>query len=96
MSDFVSSLIATQINPDAGDLGGKVGFIFFGLGSIAAVLGYFYYPETKGVRFEKLDELYAKGVKPRHFKKVAREDMTDNVIGAKAEHLDVKIDEDKS
>lgn len=72
-----------QINPDAGHLGGKVGFIFFGLGSISAVLGYFYYPETKGVRFEKLDELYAAGVSPRHFKKMAQHDTTDSVIGAK-------------
>lgn len=72
-----------QINPDAGHLGGKVGFIFFGLGSIASVLGWWLYPETKGVRFEKLDELYARGVAPRHFKKRAREDESDAIVGAK-------------
>lgn len=71
------------MNPDAGNLGGKVGFIFFGLGMIAATLGFFLYPETKGVRFEKLDELYALGVKPRHFKKRAMEDKTDAKVGAK-------------
>ena len=75
----------SKINPDAGHLGGKVGFIFCGLGLIAAVLGWILYPETKGLRFEKLDELYALGVKPRHFKKRARENPTDNVVGAKQE-----------
>jgi hypothetical protein len=36
-----------QINPDAGNLGGKVGFIFLGTGLIAAIGGWFLYPETK-------------------------------------------------
>lgn len=61
-----------MINPDAGHLGGKTGFIFFGLGMIAAVGGWYLYPETKGMSFETLDELYARGVKPRHFKREAR------------------------
>ena len=64
-------------------MGGKVGFIFFVLGSVTAILRFFYYPETKGVRFEKLDGLYAAGVSPRHFKKMAQNDTTDTVIGAK-------------
>jgi hypothetical protein len=84
-------LMSVQINPDAGDLGGKVGFIFFGLGSIAAVLGWWLYPETKGVRFEKLDELYARGVKSRHFKRRAREDQTDNIVGAKQQEKGVDV-----
>lgn len=72
-----------QVNPDAGDLGGKVGFIFLGMGLIVSILGWWLYPETKGVRFEKLDELYAKGVPPRHFKKHVSPDDTDNQIGKK-------------
>lgn len=74
-----------QINPDAGHLGGKVGFIFFGLGSVAAVLGWWLYPETKGVRFEQLDKLYARGIKPRHFKKHEGEDNVDTKVGATQE-----------
>ena len=35
-----------QINPDANHLGGKVGFTFFGLGSVAAILGSWLCPET--------------------------------------------------
>lgn len=53
------------------------------MGSIAAVLGWWLYPETKGVRFDKLDELYARGIKPRHFKQRAKDDDTDTRIGAK-------------
>jgi hypothetical protein len=36
-----------QINPDAGNLGGKVGFIFLGTGLVAAIGGWYLYPETK-------------------------------------------------
>lgn len=48
-----------------------------------SVLGWFLYPETKGVRFEKLDELYARGVKPRHFQKFENPSDVDNQIGLK-------------
>ncbi|KAJ5636517.1 uncharacterized protein N7484_009830 [Penicillium longicatenatum] len=65
--------IPYMINPDAGNLGGKVGFIFLGTGLIAAVGGFFLYPETKGISFEKLDELFALKEKPRHFKQMAQE-----------------------
>ena len=36
-----------QINSDAGNLGGRVGFIFLGTGLVAAIGGWFLYPETK-------------------------------------------------
>jgi hypothetical protein len=36
-----------MINPDAGHLGGKVGFIFLATGLAAAIGGYYLYPETK-------------------------------------------------
>ncbi|KIV82019.1 hypothetical protein PV11_04160 [Exophiala sideris] len=62
-----------MINPDAGHLGGKVGFIFLATGLAAAIGGWFLYPETKGISFEKIDEMYAAKVKPRHFKNVAAE-----------------------
>lgn len=56
-----------MINPDAGNLGGKVGFIFLGTGLIAAVGGWWLFPETKGLSFEQMDLLYAQGVSPRKF-----------------------------
>lgn len=40
-------LSAQQINLDAGHLGGKTGFIFLGTGLIAAIGGWYLYPETK-------------------------------------------------
>ncbi|KAL2786931.1 putative MFS transporter [Aspergillus keveii] len=60
--------IPYMINPDAGNLGGKVGFIFLGTGLVAAVGGWYLYPETKGISFETMDELYASGTAPRHFR----------------------------
>lgn len=39
--------IPYMINTDAGNLGGKTGFIFFATGCITGVVGYFLFPETK-------------------------------------------------
>jgi hypothetical protein len=64
-----------MINPDAGNLGGKVGFIFLGTGLLAGIGGWYLFPETKGLSFEKLDELYAMKVSPRFFKKAAAEGL---------------------
>ncbi|ERS97062.1 hypothetical protein HMPREF1624_06391 [Sporothrix schenckii ATCC 58251] len=69
-----------MINTDAGNLGGKVGFIFLGLGLMAAVGGYYLFPETKGLSFEQIDELYAMKVHPKHFKKVAEEAAGRHII----------------
>lgn len=69
-----------MINPDAGDLGGKVGFIFLGTGLIAAIGGWYLYPETKGVSFEKLDELYATKTPPRHFKRVLAQAGGEHIV----------------
>jgi MFS family permease len=84
-----------MINPDAGNLGGKVGFIFLGTGLMASIGGWYLFPETKGLSFEKLDELYAMKVPPRLFKKVAAEGMSrdntgelvDKEGGISAEHI---------
>lgn len=52
-----------MINPDAGDLGAKVGFVFAGLGIPLIILFYFFIPETKGLSFEEVSllicDLYA-------------------------------------
>lgn len=42
-----------MINPDAGDLGAKVGFVFAGLGVPLCILFWFYIPEIKGLSFEE-------------------------------------------
>jgi hypothetical protein len=58
-----------MFNPDAGNLGGKVGFIF-GATTFIGFLGcWFYLPETKDRTANELDELYMAKIKPRHFHK---------------------------
>lgn len=56
-----------MFNPDAGNLGGKVGFIFGGTTFIGFVGCWFLLPETKDRTSAELDELYARDIKPRHF-----------------------------
>jgi hypothetical protein len=46
-----------MINPDAGALGGKVGFVFAGLGVPLCILFYFLMPETRGLSFEEVSYL---------------------------------------
>ncbi|GJN66136.1 hypothetical protein PLICBS_000152 [Purpureocillium lilacinum] len=83
-----------MINPDAGDLGGKVGFIFLGTGLIASVGGWYLFPETKGLAFEKLDELYAMKVSPRHFKQANElPEVRSSLAGpGKAKEEDVNVE----
>ncbi|KAL4765028.1 putative MFS alpha-glucoside transporter [Aspergillus foveolatus] len=64
-----------MINPDAGNLGGRAGFIFFGTGLVAAIAGWYLYPETRGIPFEVLDELYASGTAPRRIRAVSEQMM---------------------
>ncbi|CAK7229752.1 hypothetical protein SCUCBS95973_007334 [Sporothrix curviconia] len=56
-----------MINPDAGNLGAKVGFVFAGFGVPLCILIFFYIPETKGLSFEDLDMLFENKVNTRHF-----------------------------
>ncbi|PGH35837.1 hypothetical protein GX50_01295 [[Emmonsia] crescens] len=62
--------IRYMINRDASNLGGKTGFVFLRTGLITAVVEFFLFPETKGLAFEKLDELYEAGISPRQFSKI--------------------------
>ena len=48
-----------MINPDAGDLGAKVGFVFFGLGLPLCVLFFFFIPETRGLTFEEVSKQWS-------------------------------------
>ena len=43
-----------MINPDAGNLGAKVGFVFFGLGVPLCIAFYFLIPETRGLSFDEV------------------------------------------
>ncbi|KAF2094705.1 general substrate transporter [Rhizodiscina lignyota] len=71
-----------MINPDAGNLGAKVGFVFFGMGVPLCVLFYFYIPETKGLSFEEMDYLFNNHTSCRHFQSAikARRAAAGNVL----------------
>lgn len=56
-----------MINPDAGNLGAKVGFVFFGFGVPFCILMYFFIPETKGLSYEEMDYLFTTRTNCRHF-----------------------------
>ncbi|KAK0383014.1 hypothetical protein NLU13_8930 [Sarocladium strictum] len=56
-------------NSDEANLGGNIGWIFFGMGLIMLVLLFFFVPETKGRSFDELDLLFEKGVAARAFSK---------------------------
>lgn len=56
------------INPDQGNLGGKIAFIFGSTLAACAVFVFFMIPETKGRTYIEIDELWARKVPARKFK----------------------------
>lgn len=61
--------IPYAINPDQGNLRGKLGYVFGGLATLSLVWSYFRLPEFKGRTYEDLDVMFARGVKARDFKR---------------------------
>lgn len=56
-----------MFNADAGDLGGKIGFIFAFLCFLGFGLSWLYLPETKAKSHEKPDYLFERKVPARQF-----------------------------
>lgn len=56
-------------NQDKANLGGNIGWIFFGMGAIYLVLLFFDVPGTKGRTFAELDIMFEKRVPGRRFEK---------------------------
>ncbi|KAF1959490.1 general substrate transporter [Byssothecium circinans] len=50
------------INPDQGNLGGKIAFVFGAVMAVSCVFIWFFVPETKGRTWIEIDELYKRGV----------------------------------
>ncbi|KAL1891833.1 hypothetical protein Sste5346_007377 [Sporothrix stenoceras] len=69
----IGFVVPYMINPDAGNLGAKVGLVFAGLGVPLCIAFWFMIPETKGLGFADLDYMFSAKVKPRHFKRVFAE-----------------------
>lgn len=54
-----------MVNPDKGNLKGKVGFVFGGLSLAAAIWSFLYVPELKNRTFEEIDSMFEKKITPR-------------------------------
>lgn len=54
-----------MVNPDAGNMKGKVGFVFGGLGAIATAVCFLYIPDLKDRTFEEIDVMFTNRVPPR-------------------------------
>ncbi|KIW98279.1 uncharacterized protein Z519_01863 [Cladophialophora bantiana CBS 173.52] len=57
--------IPYMVNPDAGNLKGKVGFVFGGTSLIATILSIWYIPELKGRTYGEIDQMFLNHVPPR-------------------------------
>lgn len=65
MGIIMNFAIPYMVNPDEGNLKGKVGFVFGGLALIAGTWSWFYVPELKGRRYDEIDRLFQLKVNPR-------------------------------
>jgi MFS transporter, SP family, general alpha glucoside:H+ symporter len=61
-------VIPYMFNPDQGNLGAKMAFIFGGVCFLSLIYLWFYQPETSGRSYQELDEMFAKGIPARQFK----------------------------
>jgi sugar porter (SP) family MFS transporter len=57
--------IPYMVDPDEGNLKGKVGFVFGGLCLVASIGSYFYCPELKGRTFNEINIMFEARVPPR-------------------------------
>jgi hypothetical protein len=71
-----------MVNPDQGNLGGRVAFIYAGILAFSCVGIWKHYPETKGRTFAEIDALFEIGIAPRKFANTNLDERV--VIGAKA------------
>ncbi|KAG0646904.1 Maltose transport MAL31 [Hyphodiscus hymeniophilus] len=60
--------IPYAINPDQGNLRGKLAFVFFGFSLASIVYCYFCLPETKGRTYAELDIMFLENTNTRDFK----------------------------
>jgi hypothetical protein len=60
--------IPYAINPDQGNMRGKLAFVFFGFSVASIVYCFFCLPETKGRTYAELDIMFLENVPTREFK----------------------------
>jgi SP family general alpha glucoside:H+ symporter-like MFS transporter len=61
-------VVPYMFNQDQGNWGGKIGWVFAGMGAIALVLVFLEVPETKARSFSELDTMFLEKVPTRSFK----------------------------
>lgn len=67
MSTIWTIVLPYLFNQDEANLGGKIGWIFFGMSLIYIVIVYFDVPGTKGRTYEELDIMFEKRLPARKF-----------------------------
>jgi SP family general alpha glucoside:H+ symporter-like MFS transporter len=60
--------IPYMINPDQGNLRGKLGFFFGGLAALCSVWSWTRVPETQGRTYGELDLMFERNVRTREFR----------------------------
>lgn len=76
------------MDPAEDDWGGKVGFLFGGLGAFLCLWAFLCLPETKNRTFEELDFLFSRGTPARKFNSVASlVGLEDTVVVVEGQHI---------
>jgi hypothetical protein len=76
-----------MFNPNAGNLQGKVAFVFGATSLLTCVYTFYFHPETKGRSFQEIDEMFHKRIPARKFASFVTEAETrakatkDEVVG---------------
>lgn len=60
--------IPYMINPDQGNMRGKIGFFYGGLSALCLIWSFLRVPETKNRTYEELDIMFSRGVQTRQFR----------------------------
>ncbi|USP78037.1 MFS general substrate transporter [Curvularia clavata] len=71
---FWQAVLPYLFNQDKADLGGNLGWIFFGIAVLHIALLYFFVPGTKGRTYEELDLMFEKKLSARVFEKYVLEE----------------------
>jgi hypothetical protein len=84
-------VIPFMFNPDKGNLGGKIAFIFGGMCCLCLLYLWLWQPETSGRSFQELDEMFAKGVPARKFKSYKTDVQVHNEAAAASRNAKMEV-----
>ncbi|KAJ0424435.1 general substrate transporter [Aspergillus carlsbadensis] len=84
-------VIPFMFNPDKGNLGGKIAFIFGGMCFFCLLYLWLWQPETSGRSFQELDEMFAKEVPARKFKSYKTDVQVHNEAAAASQDAKMEV-----